>query len=455
MTEIKSSPFGSKIYYYYKNYNTISDSLINLISKNKFDKFSPDGISSFFTFRFPIGNLTMFNDYHKIPCGSELKDNIVKTYWYPQFTPIQITVEDTLKKIEDLLLTSIKELIKEKINGKIGFAMSGGVDSSLIVALCRKILPETELYTYSAGFYGEDEFEDEFEYSRLVAEKLDTNHTEKILNKEDYIGKNSLLAPLISHKGEPLHPNEIALANIEKLAKKDGCDIFLCGEGADDIFGGYGQNFKMYMNYEKEKPFYKFFLDNYRYLTVEDKENLLHEDYLVDDYEILMNALNKNELPKNIKNYVPYFTQKAHTIGLITRGYNAMSFNNLTPGFPFINMELVNFVNSLPFKFKVKWKDKVSKEKAIGLNFRDISENLDIPKFILKKLAEKYLPKKIIYRPKYGFPVPFDFWFEELKDWDLNEEIFKTMDISNLSGWKKFMIINLNKFVNEFIKYRN
>jgi len=381
MTEIKSSPFGSKIYYYYKDFNNISDDLNRLIEKNGFDTFSPQGVSSFFTFRFPIGNLTMFNDYHKIPCGSELKDNKIDTYWYPKFKSINISLDEALEKVEDLLLASIKKLISGK--GKVGFAMSGGVDSSLIVALSRKLLPDVELYTYSAGFYGEDEFE----YSRLVAEKLDTNHKEKILNKEDYIGKNSLLAPLISHKGEPLHPNEIALANIEKLAKKDGCDIFLCGEGADDIFGGYGQNFKMYMNYEKDKPFFKFFLDNYSYFTLKDKENLLHKDYIIDDYEILMNALNQNELPKNIKNYVPYFTQRVHTIGLITRGYNAMSFNNLTPGFPFINMKLVNFVNSLPFKFKVKWKDKVSKEKAIGLNFRDISENLDIPKFILKKLA--------------------------------------------------------------------
>ena len=431
------------------DYNHGSYNLINLIKSKGFNSFSPQGISSFFTFRFPIGNLTMFNNYFKIPCGSELKDNKINRYWYPKFNPINISLRDAHKKVEELLLTSIKTLIKGK--KKVGFAMSGGVDSSLIVALSRKLLPDVELYTYSAGFYGEDEFE----YSRLVAEKLDTNHKEKILNKEDYIGKNSLLAPLISHKGEPLHPNEIALANIEKLAKKDGCDIFLCGEGADDIFGGYGQNFKMYMNYEKDKPFFKFFLDNYRYFTLKDKENLLHKDFIVDDYEILMNALNQNELPKNIKNYVPYFTQKVHTIGLITRGYNAMSFNNLTPGFPFINMELVNFVNSLPFKFKVKWKDKNSKEQAIGLNFREISENFDIPKFILKKLAEKYLPNKIIYRQKYGFPVPFDFWFEELKDWDLNEEIFKSNNLSNLSGWKKFMTINLNTFVNEFIKYRN
>ncbi|MFX0186764.1 MAG: asparagine synthase-related protein [Candidatus Hodarchaeota archaeon] len=444
MTEIKSSPFGLKIQYYFKSFTEMDDNLSNLVAKNGFNSFSPEGISSYFTFRFPIGNLTMFKDYFKIPCGSELKNDEIQTYWYPKFYPIPIKLEEALKKIEEILFAAIKNLLEGK--DKFGFAMSGGVDSSLIVALCRKLYPDIELYTYSAGFYGEDEFE----YSRLIAKKLNTIHTEKILYKDDYIGKYSLLAPLIRYKGEPLHPNELALGNIEKIAKKDGCDIVLCGEGADDIFGGYGQNFRMYLNYKKDVPFFRFFLDNYRYFSIEDKEYLLKNEYNINDYEILMNALNEKEFPGDIKNYVAYFTQKIHTIGLITRGVNAMRYNGFPPGFPYINMDLVNFVNSLPFKFKIKWKSKNSKEKAKGLNFRDISENYDIPKFILKKLAEKYLPHKVIYRPKYGFPVPFDFWFEDLKDWNLDDEIFKTNDISRLSGWKKFMIINLNTFFNEF-----
>ncbi len=444
MTEIKSSPFGLKIQYYFKSFTEMDDNLTNLVAKNGFNSFSPEGISSYFTFRFPIGNLTMFKDYFKIPCGSELINDEIQTYWYPNFSPIQINLDEALKKIEEILFAAIKNLLEGK--DKCGVAMSGGVDSSLIVALCRKLYPDIELYTYSAGFYGEDEFE----YSRLIAKELNTIHTEKILYKKDYIGKDSLLAPLIRRKGEPLHPNELALGNIEKIAKKDGCDIVLCGEGADDLFGGYGQNFRMYLNYKKDVPFFKFFLDNYRYFSIEDKEYLLNDEYNINDYDILMNALNEKELPENIKNYVAYFTQKVHTIGLITRGVNAMRYNGFPPGFPYINMDLVNFANSLPFKFKVKWRSKKSKEKAKGLNFRDVSENYDIPKFILKKFAEKYLPHKVIYRPKYGFPVPFDFWVEDLKDWNLDDEIFKTNDISRLSGWKKFMIINLNTFFNEF-----
>ena len=119
MTEIKSSPFGLKIFYYYKDFRNISNNLADLIFKNKFESYSPHGISSFFTFRFPIGNLTMFKDYFKIPCGSELKDKNINTHWYPTFTPIKITLEETLEKIEKLLIDGIINLVKGK--DKIGF----------------------------------------------------------------------------------------------------------------------------------------------------------------------------------------------------------------------------------------------------------------------------------------------------------------------------------------------
>ena len=258
---------------------------------------------------------------------------------------------------------------------------------------------------------------------------------------------------MIRYKGEPLHPNEIALATVERMAKEDGCDIVVCGEGGDDIFGGYGQNLRMYMNYKGDKPFFKFFLDNYRYFTIEDRKKLVKDKFLVDDFELLSSFLIDDEIPKDIRNKAFYFIQKIHTPGLITRGINAMKFNKLEPGFPYIDIELVEFVNSLPFDYKVHWKSEEDEKKAKGVYFRDISEKYDIPKYILKKLAEKYLPKEIIYRKKYGFPVPFDKWFKSLKRWYLDDGVFKTKDISRFNGWKKFMIINLNTFIEEFRDY--
>jgi len=444
--ELKSSIFGQNIFYYNKKKYT-SNGLPNLVKNNEFDDFDPKGITSFLTFRYPIGDLTMFKDYKKVPCGSKKLDGEITKYWYPKFDPIELSFEKSCQKTEQLLLDSIEKLTKNK---KTAVMLSGGLDSSLILALYKKIFSIKKVYTYSAGFYGDDEFE----YSRLISEKFNTIHKEKVLNKEDCIGEKSLLEPLIRHKGEPLHPNEIALANMEKMAKDDGCEIVICGEGADDIFGGYGQNLRMYMNYKGNQPFFKYFLDNYRYFTLEDRKIIIKDKYLTNDFELLCFYLDKKEMPLDIQNKIFYFIQKIHTIGLIIRGTNAIKFNKLEPAFPYLDLDLVNFVNGLPFDYKVHWKSEEHKKKSNNMFFRNISEKMDIPKYILKKIAEKYLPFEIIYRPKKGFPVPFDKWFADLEEWPLDEEIFKSNDISNFNGWKKFMLINLSTFIKIFKIYK-
>lgn len=445
---MRSSNFGKEITYYQENnFKINSKELLGLISRYGFKKFSKEGISSYLTFRYPIGDLTMLEGYRKIPCGTEIKNGKIVNQWYPKFRERKISFEKAQKRTEELLMRSIEKLTKGK---KTAIPLSGGVDSSLLVAFCKKIYPNKKIYTYSAGFYGDDEFE----YSRLVAKKFGTLHKEKILSKEDYIGKNSLLRPLIKQKAEPLHPNEIALAEVEKIAKEDGCEIALCGEGGDDIFGGYGQNLRMYLNYKGDQPFFKFFLDNYRYFTLEDRKKIVKEKYLLDDFELLNLYLNQEEMPEDIENKVFYFIQKVHTPGLIIRGANAMRFNDLKLGFPYIDVELVDFVNSLPFGYKLHWKSRKHEKEARSMYFRDISERMDVTKYILKKIAEKYLPHRIIYRKKYAFPVPFKKWFDNLKEWPLDQEIFKTNDISQFNGWKKFMIINLDTFIKEFKKYR-
>ena len=68
--------------------------------------------------------------------------------------------------------------------------------------------------------------------------------------------------------------------------------------------------------------------------------------------------------------------------------------------------------------------------------------------------AEKYCPFDIIYRPKKGFPVPFEKWFHDLNEWDLDSEVFISKDIRGYSGWKKFMLINLDCFIKMFNPFK-
>jgi asparagine synthase (glutamine-hydrolysing) len=77
---------------------------------------------------------------------------------------------------------------------------------------------------------------------------------------------------------------------------------------------------------------------------------------------------------------------------------------------PFVDHRLVEFAFTIPNKYKLKWNSKEDQEQANTKLSDDISEVNDIPKYILKKVGEKYLPDDVLYRKKMGFPVPLDKW---------------------------------------------
>ncbi|MHA1410630.1 MAG: asparagine synthase-related protein [Candidatus Odinarchaeia archaeon] len=442
---LESHPFFEYRMYY--NNDICSRNINEIIKKGGFKEYSPEGITSFLSFRYPISKYTMFKNIFKIPNGEYYKDGTFYTRWTPKFNNNNISFSEAKKNVLKLLIKSINKIIQDK--KIIGLTLSGGVDSSLLCGLLIKHFPKIELKTYSSGFTTEDEFV----YSRMVAQKYSTDHKELVLNKEDYIGDKSILRNLIKNKGAPLHPNEIALALAERQAKKDGCQIVLCGEGADGIFGGYGQLLRMYINIADYSSFAEYFMHEYRYFRIEVAKSLVNSKYLTNDVKMVKDIFDHNKF-EDKRNVVFNFIQKIHTPGLIIRGENALSYNGFKPGFPYINNELVNYVNDLPFDYKVRWNSPEAKKNAQQLNFREISELYDTPKYILKKIAESYLPEEVIYRKKYGFPVPFYDWFGELRTMDLDDEIFITNNIEHLSGWEKFMIINLNNFIDVYNKKR-
>lgn len=443
--------FGlNNAYYSEDNQSKYYTNIRDLISSNGFDDYSPDGLSSFFTFRYPVLNYTMFEGIEKLDLSQcPLKEITCKNSIFRYSSNTNISEKSAVEKILFLTEDSIKKIVGDK--NIIAVTLSGGLDSSLILALCRKIYPRRKIYTYSCGFYGEDEFE----YSRKVASMFSDKHEEIVLTKDDFLGPSSIARDLIKHKCAPLHPNETALGYAEKYARQDGCDIVLCGEGADDIFGGYSHNLRMYMKHKGDNiNFFYNIIENYRYFSNEERQFILNPKYCR-NIENDINIFEEDKCPKKIENLMLYFIQRLHTRGLIERGNNALSFNCFEPGFPFISDELVDYVNQLPFEYKIYNKKPITKEDIEHLSYIDISDKYDEAKYILKKIAEKFLPADIVYRTKKGFPVPFEDWFKDDQHWDLDKNIFKTNDISKFSGWKKYMIINLNMFINIFNSYKN
>ncbi|WP_158621813.1 asparagine synthase C-terminal domain-containing protein [Helicobacter sp. MIT 05-5293] len=432
---------------FYQSLDNPFNDLSQAIVQNGFSDYSKYGITSFFVFRYPILQYTMFEGFFRKVDFAKSPNN------HLTFSTRNLSLQKAVDIAEYLLLESLDSKVGNA--ARIGILLSGGLDSSLLVAMCKRIFPNRDIYTYSMGFYGDDEFE----YSDEVAKLFSSKHSKQILNADDYFGTNSLLPSLIKQKAAPLHPNELPLAIAETKARKDCCDIILCGEGADDVFGGYSHNLAMYLSYQNDKQsFFRHILQEYRYFSMDKIRSLVHEKYLVDDCEMIAPLFEQDTLPHHLQDVMLYFIQMLHTRGLIERGMNALRYNGFAEGFVFLDSALLTFVNSLPFDFKLHILQVENAQKHISSlkgDYKAFSDSHCIAKFLLKEIAKSYLPESIIYRVKKGFPVPFALWDKQSPIMpNLNAHIFKDNSLSTLNAWEKFMVYNLNTFINVFDSYR-
>jgi len=200
------------------------------------------------SYRLPISN-TVLEGVQQVNPGSyiefNLQDDIICLNEY-KYKCIKICSSNSLKKdfnyskvVHSLLINSVKSHLLSDV--PTGCFLSGGLDSSLLTSIVKNVLPsKSSLHTFSVGFDYENY--NEFEHSRYVSNYLDTIHHEVLIDPEEYV---SLIEPLIKFKGQPLSvPNEVAIMKLCKLSKKHGISVLLSGEGADELFAGYGRIFK-------------------------------------------------------------------------------------------------------------------------------------------------------------------------------------------------------------------
>ena len=143
----------------------------------------------------------------------------------------KLTESNATDKLEKIITESIKLRLRSDV--PVGCLLSGGVDSSLVTAIASKV-SSTRLKTYSIGF-DESEF-NEFKFSRVVAKKYDTDHTECIFNENDAI---DLLNASIEQYGEPFgDKSSLASLLVCSIARKD-VPVVLSGDGGDELLAGY------------------------------------------------------------------------------------------------------------------------------------------------------------------------------------------------------------------------
>jgi len=219
-------------------------------------KLNKEAISSYLSYRYVLGKETLFKNIYKLLPGQYLKikkDKIQKSvYWkipLPSFDSDK-GEEFYINKIRKLVIESVKKRMISDV--PLGAYLSGGLDSSIIVSILAKNMNKP-VNTYTIGF--KEKGFNEFKYSKEISNMYRTNHKEIILDIKNYF---ETIINLIQYKDLPLSvPNEVPLFLMSKELKKD-ITVVLSGEGADEIFGGYGKIFRSPTDYKKLQIICKF-----------------------------------------------------------------------------------------------------------------------------------------------------------------------------------------------------
>jgi asparagine synthase (glutamine-hydrolysing) len=154
------------------------------------------------------------------------------------------------------------------------------------------------------------------------------------------------------------------------------------------------------------------------------------------------------------------FFHKYHVKGLLQRVDMTTMQTSVEARVPFLDHKLIEFsYNNIPYELKLRWINNDAQNKAKTQSSNQYSENLDTPKYLLRKLSYKYLPKEIIERKKIGFPVPLTEWFENLEslakellpeaDWlkdGVVNDLIKKSKTESRAGQILWMFINIEFF---------
>ena len=203
-----------------------------------------DAMRQSLRFRAVYGNRTLYKEVHQLDPGCFLefdRSGLRVGRYFDLVEKAQASKELRSGKSAQELTDEGWELFQRAVKKRlvadvpVGAFLSGGLDSSLVTAVMRKLrAPDEEVCTFSVGF--EDDANSELPYAKQVADSLNTTHREVRVNANEYLTR---MAELTACRDAPLsEPADVAMAALSGAARET-VKVVLSGEGADEVFAGY------------------------------------------------------------------------------------------------------------------------------------------------------------------------------------------------------------------------
>jgi asparagine synthase (glutamine-hydrolysing) len=394
---------------------------------------NPEAIHYYLSFMCVPAPLTAYRGIRKLEPGHSLRftragEIKIERYWQPEFSPkVKMTEEEAGERAVEILREAVRVRLMSEV--PLGAFLSGGVDSSAVVALMSEA-SSSPVKTFSIGF--EEQDFSELHHARRVAEHVGADHHEFIVRPDAM----EVLPTLVEHYGEPYADSSAIPTYYVSRETRRHVTVALNGDGGDECFAGYERYAAMRLaeRYRKLPALMREGVirqavnllpsSELRRSRVRSVKRFLHSASLppVERYLRWVSVLDRtakdelytNEFRREMAGndpadwLSPWF---AHANGagvvdaslltdtmtylpndLLVKVDIASMAVSLEARSPFLDHHVIEFAASLPEKFKLR-----------GLT----------TKYLLKRVLKKLVPVENLNRPKMGFGVPIGHWFRD------------------------------------------
>lgn len=316
-------------------------------------------------------------------------------FWDPDLNrELSLASPTTLvDRLERLLVDSVERHLLS--DAPVGALCSGGLDSSVIMAMAAKAHPD--LAIFHADVLGP---QSEYQAAKELARHLKLELCAVAVRDEDFIEQTAWVT---YHYGQPFiyHPNSVPFAMVARLVRQNRVKAVLTGEGADECFLGYAhlptENF--FAGYRRtvqaiRDQVYRIPLLG-RHLCAEP---LAHGPWVRDLHSRFEAELDVEDLPDipDANDRKTYTYLGYHLRTLLHRNDTLGMAAGIEARFPFLSSDLVHFAVNLPYRYKIR-----PSLRAV----REVRHPFLSSKWILRQVADRYLPAHLSQRPKRGFPT--------------------------------------------------
>jgi asparagine synthase (glutamine-hydrolysing) len=413
------------------------------------------------------GNETMFNGCFKLPPAHYIELHVDMELKMSQYWSLR---DGNGSRNESKVIEELTKIIDESVDRHmvadvpVSAFLSGGLDSSLVSVLAARINKNLSTYTIAISQKDKkiEQMPDDQKYARQLASLHHFDHNEILISSMIV----DLLPKIVRTLDEPIgDPAAINTFLICEAAKKKGVKVLLSGMGADEIFGGYRRHKASLLSLQFKKlpkgfqklvssivqhlpvkignrgirftrwakrflefasmPFESAYMRSYSYYSREELGELLKDNYsneinkIYNEHAEIFNSKFKGDLVNQMCNTDLHL----FLLGLnLTYSDRASMAASVEVRVPFVDKKVIEYAMTIAGDLKIKG---------------------GVSKYILKKVAEKYLPREIIYRPKAPFGAPIRSWIsDELKpmvDDLLGEDAVKKRGIFNYGYIKKII----------------